>query len=85
MIFVIATTMTACSNLIVYRFPGMIAAGGKKIAEGSVTEGNKLILTGYLSMAMTAFVVVTVFTVVLMAVSRWVAVWRGIQKPHAST
>ena len=63
MLFVMSTTLTAGTNLITIRFPAMIESG-KQTA-------------GYLNIALTLFVMCSVLTVVLMAVSRWVVVFRG--------
>ena len=69
MLFVMSTTLTAATNLVTIRFPGMIEVGR---AAGKPA----MVLSGYLSAIMTVFVVVCVVTLVLWSVARWVAVWR---------
>jgi carbon starvation protein len=76
MLFVISTTLTAGTNLVSVRFPGLIDRGQKLISQGDATAGNKLVLTGYLNIGLTLFVMCTVLTVVLMAVARWIVVVR---------
>jgi carbon starvation protein len=72
MLWVCSTTLTAATNLVTYRFPAMIDAG-RKLGDA----GAKQVLTGYLSIAMTVFVVACVGSLVLWAVARWVGVWLG--------
>jgi len=62
MLFVMSTTLTAATNLVTIRFPGLIAEGKA--------------LTGYLNIILTVFVVACVCTLVLWSVARWLAVWR---------
>jgi carbon starvation protein len=89
MLWVCSTTLTAATQLVVGtpevqgRFPMMIDQGRKMMAEGNVA-GNRVILTGYLSIAMTVFVVASVGSLVLWSAARWVAVWTGkvpVRKP----
>lgn len=70
MLFVTSTTMTAGATMIFQQFPVMIRRG-QELGQRS------LIVTGYLNIALTLFVVVSVGLLLLMAVSRWVAVWLG--------
>src|SRR5205814_7770753 len=69
MLFVTATTLTAASQMVGSRFPAMIAEGR--------------VWTGRLNIALTVFVVVCVGTLLLMAVSRWVAVLGGLVPERA--
>jgi carbon starvation protein len=59
MLFVTATTMTAGAQLIGIQFPDMIRAGK--------------VMTGWLNIALTLFVIVCVTLLVLMAAMRWIA------------
>ncbi len=65
MLFVIATTMTA----------GVQMCGGKFI---ELMRKKETMLTGTLSMAMTVFVITCVGALLILAVSRWVLVAKGI-------
>jgi carbon starvation protein len=64
MLFVTATTMTAGYQMIRYQFPAIIDAG--KAAADATKQA-----TGYLSIALTIFVMASVGSLLLMAVSRW--------------
>jgi carbon starvation protein len=64
MLFVISTTMTAGVNMVGTTFPAMYDAGQK--------------LKATLCIALTVFVMATVGTLLLIAVSRWVAVAGGL-------
>jgi carbon starvation protein len=64
MLFVTATTMTAGAQMVSVQFPGLIEKGQ--------------VLTGWLNIALTIFVVASVGTLLLMAVGRWVAVVSGM-------
>jgi carbon starvation protein len=64
MLFVIATTMTAASQLVTRQFPDLIRSGQE--------------LTGVLNIALTIFVVTCVVTLLLLAASRWFLVARGV-------
>jgi carbon starvation protein len=68
MLFVTSTTLTAATQLVGWQFPAMIRSGKP--------------LTGYLNIGLTLFVVVCVCTLLLMAVSRWVAVLGGLVPPR---
>ena len=69
MLFVIATTMTA----------GVQMCNGKFI--DLIRQGQ--VLTGALSLAMTIFVITCVGTLLILAVSRWVLVAKGLVPIHA--
>jgi carbon starvation protein len=64
MLFVSATTLTAGAEMVGQRFPGMIAKGK--------------VLKGALNMTMTVFVIVCVAVLLLLAVTRWFLVARGL-------
>jgi len=64
MLFVVSTTMTAGVEMVGWRFPALIEQGQK--------------LKGVLCIAMTVFVMVSVMTLLLLAASRWVAVFGGL-------
>lgn len=70
MLFVVATTLTAGSQLVLYQFPAKISAGQQ--------------LAGSLNIGLTLFVIVAVLTVVLTAVARWAAVLMS-HKTHADS
>ncbi len=72
MLWVCSTTLTAATSLVTQRFPTMIS-DGQKLGDA----GNKLVITGYLSIAMTVFVVSCVGAVVLWSAARWVGVAIG--------
>jgi carbon starvation protein len=63
MLFVTATTMTAGAEMVGFQFPAMIQAGQ--------------VWKGYLNIALTVFVMASVGTLLLLAVSRWVVVLGG--------
>ncbi|MCS6850364.1 MAG: carbon starvation protein A [Gemmataceae bacterium] len=64
MLFVTSTTMTAGVEMVGYQFPAMIAAGQ--------------VWKGYLNIGLTLFVMASVGSLLLMAVSRWVGVVGGL-------
>jgi carbon starvation protein len=64
MLFVTATTMTAAAEMVGSRFPDMIVKGQP--------------LKGALSLIMTIFVVACVMALLLLAVSRWFLVAKGL-------
>ena len=70
MLFVTATTMTAGVQMVSGQFPALVRAGAE-------AGNNYLVLKGTLSIAMTVFVIACVASLLLMAVSRWVAVLAG--------
>jgi carbon starvation protein len=72
MIWVCSTTLSAATNLVTFRFPLMIEKG-RELGDA----GAKQVLSGYLSIAMTVFVVACVGSLVFWSAARWVAVWLG--------
>jgi len=64
MLFVTATTLTAGANMVGVQFPAMMAAGDP--------------WKGVLNSALTIFVIACVGLLLLMAVSRWIAVTTGM-------
>lgn len=64
MLFVTATTMTAGAVMVGQRFPTMIAAGQQ--------------VKGVLNLSLTVFVMACVGALLVLAISRWVLVARGI-------
>jgi carbon starvation protein len=64
MIFVISTTLTAAQKMVMGPFAAMIEKGQT--------------LKGYLNAGMTIFVVTCVCVLLLWAMARWVAVYRGV-------
>jgi carbon starvation protein len=71
MLFVTATTMTAGANMLLIQFPARF-----------MSAANPQPLKFYLNLSMTAFVMISVGTLLLMAASRWVAVWFGVIPPR---
>src|SRR5262249_30383445 len=67
MLFVTATTLSAAAEMCTKRFPVMM--GRRRTA---------VVVKGTLSLVMTIFVVCCVAVLLLLAVSRWLAVWRGV-------
>jgi hypothetical protein len=67
MLFVTATTMTAATQLVGIQFPDMIRSGK--------------VLTGWLNIGLTLFVVLCVALLLLMAVARWIAALAGMTSP----
>ena len=70
MVWVITTTMTAATQLVGWRFPAMIA-------RGEDTGNKQLIVSGYLNIGFTVFVVACVLSLLVMAVSRWLWALRS--------
>jgi carbon starvation protein len=66
MLFVTATTITAAAEMVGYRFPDMIAS-----------KRPDLMVKGWVSLPTTIFVVACVITLLLLAISRWFAVFSG--------
>jgi hypothetical protein len=64
MLFVTATTMTAGTQMVTGRFPDMIQKGE--------------VFRGWLNIALALFVMVSVGSLLLLAVSRWVGVLTGM-------
>lgn len=65
MLFIISTTMTAGTTLVGYQFPAMIPIQPVK---------------GYLCIVLTLCVMLSVGVLLLMAMARWILVWRGLDK-----
>jgi carbon starvation protein len=63
MLFVTVTTMTAGTEMVGGQFPERIRQGEE--------------LTGYLSIAFALFIIISVMTLLLIAVTRWIAVITG--------
>ena len=74
MLWVCSTTLSAGTILVSERFPMMIDRGNKLIEAGKTDVGNKMVWTGYLSSALTIFVIGSVGALVLWAIARWVGV-----------
>ena len=74
MLWVCSTTLSAGTILVSERFPMMIDRGNKLIEAGKTDVGNKMVWTGYLSSALTIFVIGSVGALVLWAVARWIGV-----------
>ncbi len=74
MLWVCSTTLSAGAILVSERFPMMIDRGNKLIEAGKTDAGNKLVWTGYLSSALTIFVIGSVGALVFWAIARWVGV-----------
>jgi carbon starvation protein len=72
MLFVITTTMTSGFQLITdsEQFPRMIRQGK--------------VVTGYLNIGLTLFVMTCVAALLLIAGSRWVSYWLGVRAPRAA-
>jgi carbon starvation protein len=73
MLWVCGTTLTAAAQLVTGQLPALIDAGRGVGGEA----GNKMVITGYLSIAMTVFVISCVGAVLLWAAARWVGVAVG--------
>ena len=71
MVFVTATTMTAAAQLVGIQFPDMIRSGK--------------VLTGWLNIGLTLFVVLCVALLLLMAVARWIAALAGMTSSERVT
>ena len=80
MLFVCSTTLTAATNLVRFGFPAMIDGGNELIKQGATAAGRAKVLSGYLSIILTIFVIVCVCTLVLWAAARWAAVWGGFTR-----
>jgi carbon starvation protein len=55
----------------------------RKAAGGLIALGERSVLTGYLSSALTIFVISSVLTLVLWSLARWLTVWFGWGAPRA--
>ncbi len=73
--WVTTTTLTAGTQLILYRFPELVDRGRAMLADGN-PAGQPLVVTGYLNITLTLFVLLSVLAVLLTAAGRWVLVWR---------
>jgi carbon starvation protein len=71
MLFVTATTMTAGAQMVGVQFPALIQSGQA--------------VKGYLNIALTVFVVASVGMLLLIAVSRWIAVLAGMVPVQAES
>jgi carbon starvation protein len=76
MLWVCSTTFRAAQLLVTEQFPAMIEKG-RKLVEAGNAAGHRDVLTGYLSIAMTVFVVASVGSLVLWSAARWVGVLTG--------
>ena len=76
MLWVSSTTLTAAGVLVTDQLPKLVDAG-RKLADAGNPAGNKMVITGYLSIAMTVFVVSCVGAVALWSAARWVGVLVG--------
>ena len=54
----------------------------KKPSHTPLTPTKKLILTGYLSSALTVFVITCVLTLLFWSVARWLTVWFKLGQPN---
>ena len=78
MMFVVSTTLTAAKTMVFGVFADKVTDGRALIDAGKTDDGVKLLVTGYLNIGMTVFVVACVGVLLLWAVARWVSVWRGV-------
>jgi carbon starvation protein len=88
MTYVTSTTLTAGYILVTDRFPKMIDKGREMVEKGTpelVSAGNKMIITAYLSSALTLFVITCVLTLLFWCVARWYVVWLGWAPPLHAT
>ncbi|CAN5588128.1 hypothetical protein BH11PLA2_BH11PLA2_42770 [soil metagenome] len=70
MLWVLTTTYTAGTNLVMIRFPDMIE-------KGLLAKDTSRVFAGRINIAMTMFVMCSVGALVMMAAVRWVAVLSG--------
>jgi carbon starvation protein len=88
MLWVCSTTLTAGTQLVLYRFQKLIADGNELVAKAdpiSVAQGQKMIFTGWLNSGLTLFVMCSVLTVLIWAICRWIMVFTGMAKPISET
>jgi carbon starvation protein len=79
--WVTTTTLTAGTQLVLVRFPELVDRGRALLADGN-PAGSRLVLTGYLNIALTLFVLATVLAVLATAAARWVGVATGaVRRP----
>jgi carbon starvation protein len=79
MLWVMSTTLTAAKVLVLERFPQLIELGQKAIEAGDKT-GHQKVITGYLNISLTLFVVTCVMALFFWSLARWVAVAMGAVK-----
>jgi carbon starvation protein len=77
LLWVTATTLTAGTQLVSGRFPDLIDRG----RELGGPAGRRLVVTGYLNIGLTLFVLASVLAVLATAAARWVGVAAGWVKP----
>ncbi len=80
MLWVCTTTLTAGTQLVLYRFPVMIEKGRELIKTDdavNVAKGHAMISAGYLNTGLTLFVMSSVLALVFWSATRWVGVWIG--------
>jgi carbon starvation protein len=77
MVFVTVTTMTAGAEMVGSQFPAKIEQGQILMDRGKEALGSDMVLTGYLSIAFAVFIITCVALLLLIAVSRWIAVVAG--------
>jgi carbon starvation protein len=85
MLFVTATTLTAGAEMIGVQFPAKIQEGQRLVELGEQAAGNQLVWTGVLNIALTIFVIASVGALLLMAVSRWIAVLLKMAPTNRTT
>ncbi|MFO0935009.1 MAG: carbon starvation protein A [Gemmataceae bacterium] len=79
MLWVMSTTLTAAKILVLERFPQVIEAGRAAVAAATndvaaQSAGQQKILSGYLNIALTLFVVSSVMALFFWSLARWLAV-----------
>jgi carbon starvation protein len=77
MLWVMTTTLTAARSLIFDRFPSEITLGEKMLANGD-SLGQAKVFSGYMNIGLTLFVVLSVLSLVIWAMARWLGVWMKI-------
>ena len=68
--YAIGTTLTAGSQLVLVRFPELVDRGRALLADGN-PAGRRLVVSGYLNLGLTVFVLLSVLAVLLTAAARW--------------
>jgi carbon starvation protein len=79
MLWVLSTTLTAAKVLVLERFPQLIELGQKALEAGDKT-GHQKVITGYLNISLTLFVVTCVLALFVWSLARWIAVAMGLVK-----
>jgi carbon starvation protein len=79
MLWVLSTTLTAAKVLVLERFPQLIELGQKALEAGDKT-GHQKVITGYLNISLTLFVVTCVLALFVWSLARWIAVAMGAVK-----